>query len=78
MTKKSTWAVPYFVFLVLFVVLPLLLIAVYAFTDNHGSFTLSNITAFFTEPKIVNSFLVSLEVALENTLICILIGYPAA
>ena len=59
-------------------VLPLLLIAVYAFTDNHGSFTLSNITAFFTEPKIVNSFLVSLEVALENTLICILIGYPAA
>ena len=60
MTKKSTWAVPYFVFLVLFVV------------------TLSNITAFFTEPKIVNSFLVSLEVALENTLICILIGYPAA
>lgn len=78
MTKKSTWAVPYFVFLVLFVVLPLLLIAVYAFTDNYGSFTLSNITAFFTEPKIVNSFLVSLEVALENTLICILIGYPAA
>ena len=78
MTKKSTWAVPYFVFLVLFVVLPLLLMAVYAFTDNHGSFTLSNITAFFTEPKIVNSFLVSLEVALENTLICILIGYPAA
>lgn len=78
MTKKSTWVVPYFVFLVLFVVLPLLLIAVYAFTDNHGSFTLSNITAFFTEPKIVNSFLVSLEVALENTLICILIGYPAA
>ena len=78
MTKKSTWAVPYFVFLVLFVVLPLLLIAVYAFTDNHGSFTLSNITAFFTEPKIVNSFLVSLEVALETTLICILIGYPAA
>ena len=78
MTKKSTWAVPYFVFLVLFVVLPLLLIAVYAFTDNHGSFTLSNITAFFTEPKIVNSFLVSLEVALENTLICTLIGYPAA
>ena len=78
MTKKSTWAVPYFVFLVLFVVLPLLLIAVYAFTDNHGSFTLSNINDFFTEPKIVNSFLVSLEVALENTLICILIGYPAA
>ncbi len=78
MFKRSSWAIPYFIFLILFVVLPLLLIAVYAFTDSYGEFTLSNISAFFTEPKIINSFLVSLEVALENTLICILIGYPAA
>jgi spermidine/putrescine transport system permease protein len=78
MVKRSTWAAPYFIFLVLFVVLPLLLIAFYALTDARGAFTLSNITAFFTEGKIVNSFLVSLEVALENTIICILVGYPAA
>ncbi len=78
MVKRSTWAAPYFIFLVLFVVLPLLLIAFYALTDAKGAFTLSNITAFFTEGKIVNSFLVSLEVALENTIICILVGYPAA
>ena len=78
MVKRSTWAAPYFIFLVLFVVLPLLLIAFYALTDVRGAFTLSNITAFFTEGKIVNSFLVSLEVALENTIICILVGYPAA
>jgi len=78
MGKRSTWALPYFIFLVLFVVLPLLLIAVYAFQDNSGHFTLSNLTAFFTEAKFVNAFLVSLEVALENTIICILIGYPVA
>lgn len=78
MVKRSTWAAPYFIFLILFVVLPLLLIAFYALTDARGAFTLSNITAFFTEGKIVNSFLVSLEVALENTIICILVGYPAA
>lgn len=78
MVKRSSWAMPYFIFLILFVVLPLILIAVYAFTDKDGAFTISNITAFFTEPKIVNSFLVSLEVALENTIICILIGYPVA
>ncbi len=78
MVKRSSWAFPYFIFLILFVVLPLLLIAYYALTDSSGAFTLSNLTAFFTEGKIVNSFLVSLEVALENTIICILIGYPAA
>ncbi len=78
MVKRSNWAIPYFIFLILFVVLPLALIAVYAFTDSNGAFTLSNFLAFFTEAKIVNSFMVSLEIALENTIICILIGYPAA
>lgn len=78
MNKRSSWALPYFIFLILFVVLPLLLIAGYALTDSDGHFTLSNLAAFFTEPKIVNSFLVSLEVALENTIICVLIGYPVA
>lgn len=78
MSKRSSWALPYFIFLLLFVVLPLLLIAVYALTDSQGHFTLANMAAFFTDGKIVNSFLVSLEVALENTLLCILIGYPVA
>ena len=78
MGKRSAWALPYLIFLVLFVVLPLVLIGVYAMTDADGRFTLANMGAFFTDPKIINSFLVSLEVALENTLICILIGYPVA
>ena len=79
MNKRSNWAVPYAIFLALFVVLPLVLIAVYAFKDSAtGRFTLANLWAFFTEPKIVNAFLVSLEIAFENTLICILIGYPVA
>ena len=78
MGKRSAWALPYFIFMVLFVVLPLLLIGVYALTDSSGHFTLSNLGAFFTDSKILNSFLVSLEVALENTIICILVGYPVA
>ena len=78
MGKRSSWAMPYFIFLILFVVLPLVLIAVYALTDGNGHFTLENLGAFFTDAKIVNSFLVSLEVALENTIICILLGYPVA
>lgn len=76
--KRSSWVLPYFIFMVLFVVLPLVLIGFYALTDASGHFTLSNFTAFFTDSKIINSFLVSMEVALENTIICILIGYPVA
>ena len=78
MNKRSTWTLPYVIFLVLFVVLPLVLIAFYALTDKDGHFTLMNMAAFFTDPKIINTFLVSLEVALENTIICILVGYPVA
>lgn len=78
MNKRSGWALPYTIFLLLFVVLPLVLIAVYALTDSMGHFTLNNLSSFFTEAKIVNAFLVSLEVAIENTVICILVGYPVA
>ena len=78
MTKRSSWSIPYIVFLVIFVVLPLLLIIIYAFQDNSGHFTLSNITNFFSDSDALSTFALSLEVAIENTLICLLLGYPAA
>ena len=78
MSKRSSWALPYFIFLVLFVVMPLILIVVYSFQDASGHFTLSNITKFFTDKDSLSTFAVSIEVAIENTALCILIGYPAA
>ena len=66
------------VFLTIFVVLPLVLVLVYAFQDGDGHFTLSNITKFFSDSDALGTFAVSIEVAIENTLICILLGYPAA
>ncbi len=78
MTKRSQWALPYVIFLGLFVVLPLFLVLVYAFQDGAGRFTFSNITRFFTDRDALSTFALSLEVAIENTAICILIGYPAA
>ena len=78
MSKRSNWAIPYFIFLVLFVVLPLILIVVYALQDGNGGFTLSNVSRFFTDSDALNTFAVSIEVAVENTLICLLLGYPAA
>ncbi len=66
------------VFLAIFVVLPLVLVLVYAFQDGNGHFTFSNITKFFSDSDALSTFAVSIEVAIENTLICILLGYPAA
>ena len=62
----------------MFVVLPLLLVLVYALQDGSGHFTLANVTKFFTDSDALNTFAVSIEVAIETTLLCILIGYPAA
>ena len=78
MTKRSTWALPYAIFLVLFVALPLILIMFYAFRDSSGAFTLANFAKFFTDADAIGTFALSLEVAIENTAICILLGYPAA
>jgi spermidine/putrescine transport system permease protein len=78
MTKRSTWSIPYLVFMIIFVVLPLVLIVLYAFQDGNGHFTFSNVTRFFTDSDSLSTFALSLEVAIENTLICILLGYPAA
>ncbi|MBO4446852.1 MAG: ABC transporter permease [Bacteroidales bacterium] len=78
MNKRSRWALPYFIFLVLFVALPLLLIVIYSFTDGAGHFSFANLTKFFSDGNSLSTFAVSIEVAIENTLLCILIGYPAA
>ena len=78
MNKRSSWALPYFIFLVLFVVLPLVLILLYAIQDGSGHFTFRNITKFFTDKDALSTFALSIEVAIENTLLCVLIGYPAA
>lgn len=78
MNRRSTWGIPYFIFMVIFVVLPLLLIIVYAFQDATGGFTFSNISRFFSDSDSLATFAVSIEVAIENTLICLLLGYPTA
>lgn len=76
--KRSGWSLPYFIFLLLFVALPLVLIAVYALQDSSGRFTLDNISRFFSDSDALSTFALSMEVAVENTLICLILGYPAA
>ena len=78
MNKRSNWTIPYVIFLALFVALPLVLIAVYAFQDNSGHLTLENFSRLFKDADALNTFAVSIEIAVENTLLCLLLGYPAA
>lgn len=68
-------AVPHMVWLVLFVVLPLIFVCYYAFTDLDGSFTFSNIAALSEH---AGTFLTSVCYAFLATVICLLIGYPLA
>ena len=67
--------VPYVIWMALFVVIPLVLIVVYAFTSKAGGFTLQNFSAMGDYTKV---FARSLWLALAATVICLIIGYPVA
>ena len=78
LTSRKSWTLPYIIFSAFFVVLPLILIVVFAFTDESGDFTFANFSKFMSHPEAVNTFIYSIGIAIINTLICILLGYPAA
>ena len=61
MSKRSNWSIPYVIFLVFFVVLPLVLVMVYAFQDSQGHFTLGNLAKFFTDKDALSTFAVSMR-----------------
>ena len=77
-SKRRTWSIPYAIFLAIFVVVPMALIFLYAFQDADGNFTLENFAKFISSPEAANTFVYSIGVAIITTLICILLGYPAA
>lgn len=75
---QKNWAIPYSVFLLIFVVIPLILIGIYAFTDASGNFSLTNFIKFIHHTETVNTFIYSVGIAIITTVFCILIGYPVA
>jgi len=73
---------PYVVWMSLFIVIPMLLILLYAITDRGNSvltfhFTLNNFLRFF-DPVFIKVLWKSLEIAIITTIVCIIIGYPIA
>ena len=46
--SRKTLGIPYAIFLLLFVAMPLLVLVYYAFTNGQGEFTVMNLVGFFT------------------------------
>ena len=83
MNHFKKMAYPYVAWISVMVVAPMLLILMYAFIEQGNDvttfkFTLSNFTRFFSDSVYTDVLYRSLYVALITTLICLLIGYPAA
>ncbi len=86
--SRKLLAIPYGLFLALFVVVPLLIIVYYAFTNDAGKFTLEYVKMFFNESGEgfwgfftsynFKTIMQSLFISLMSTLICLLIAYPVA
>ena len=76
--SRNQLCIPYALFLIMFVLIPLLLIVYYAFVDKNGNFTFVNFIDFFTDTTKISTLLISILVSLVVTLICLLIAYPVA
>ena len=83
---------PYTIWAVLFILVPLVFVAYYAFTDDNFAFTLENIQRFFVSTsniiqedgstQEVRTYLLifwrSLKLAIISTAICLVLAYPLA
>lgn len=68
-------ASPYLLWSVIFIVVPLLMVAYYAFTDAAGQFTLDNLTVLAQYRQV---FFISIWYAFLATLISLILAYPLA
>ena len=85
--QRKYLCIPYVVFLLLFIITPILIIVFYAFTyevvdpatnTTHLHLSGQAFINFFTDWSKINVLLVSLFIALVTTLLCLLIGFPLA
>lgn len=76
--SRKTLCIPYAVFLLFFVIVPMLVILVYAFTDSEMHFSFGNFVRFFSDPTKLSTIVYSLVIALITTVITLLIAYPVA
>ena len=74
-TKLSRFSVPYVVWMGIFVVAPIIIMVIYAFSNGEGGFTWDNFAQMGAYGSV---FLRSFKLALIATAICLLVGYPVS
>ena len=72
---RNLFMAPFAVWSILFIIVPLLLIAGYAFTAEEGGFTLANL-AIMGRWEYRKALWLSVALALASTVLCLLIAYP--
>ena len=73
--RLSRFAIPYVIWMALFVVAPIIMVVIYAFSASVGGFTLENFAKMGTYTVV---FTRSFKLALIATAICVFIGYPVS
>ena len=71
--RKASY--PYLIWALIFIIVPLLMVIYYTFTDASGSFTMDNILSIC---DYMDTFLLSIWLGAIATFLCLLIAYPAA
>ena len=74
-TKLSRFSVPYVVWMGIFVVAPIIIMVIYAFSNGEGGFTWENFAQMGAYGSV---FLRSFKLALIATAVCLLVGYPVS
>ena len=77
MKNKRLLAGPYLFWSLSFVVIPLLVIVYYAFTNDGGELTFSNLSEI-TTPENLKALGISLLLSFLSTLVCLILAYPLA
>ena len=77
-SSRGLLAIPYAIFLVLFVILPLVVVIYYAFTNGDGQVSFTNFIHFWQSTKTIGTLLYSVAIAILTTIACLILGYPVA
>lgn len=77
MKKRTVFSYPYIVWMLIFILAPMLLIIYYAFAKN-GTFSFDNIRNVLTNKIYLDVLWRSVWIAVETTVICLALGYPVA
>lgn len=75
MKKLRVFAFPYLIWMAVFIVVPLIMVAYFAFTDENGNFTMLYIASV---GQYTNIFIRSIWLAIIATIICLIVAYPIA